>query len=171
MQKVYFSTLLGLCLRFLPLLHCYLYRPYLKSFDIFLNFLPVLNPHKNRCLKNNSPFFSSQSVWKVRSTDVKFPRVDCIKPRIFRVSPLFRPHFGTQTSAFNRSRTLTKYRKTVKLRKWRGFSILLLLLLSDALYSRGGRYFRMAKPWHCTPYGHFENKIAKSVKGILFEKR
>ena len=37
MQIVYFSTLLGLCLRFLPLLHRYLYRPYLKSL-YFLKF-------------------------------------------------------------------------------------------------------------------------------------
>ena len=44
-----------------------------------------------------------------------------------------------------------------------GFSTLLLSLLS------GGRYFRMAKTF--TPHGHFKNKIAKNMKGILFEKR
>ena len=44
-----------------------------------------------------------------------------------------------------------------------GFSTPLLSLLS------GGRYFRMAKTF--TPHGHFKNKIAKNMKGILFEKR
>ena len=44
-----------------------------------------------------------------------------------------------------------------------GCSTLLLSLLS------GGRYFRMAKTF--TPHGHFKNKIAKNMKGILFEKR
>ena len=61
MQKVYFSTLLRLCLRFLPLLHCYLYRPYLKSL-YFFKFSSSLKSSQNRCVKNNSPFFSSQSV-------------------------------------------------------------------------------------------------------------
>ena len=44
-----------------------------------------------------------------------------------------------------------------------GFSTLLLSQLSEA------RYFWRAKM--CTPHGNSKDKIAKNVKGILFEKR
>ena len=55
---------------------------------------------------------------------------------------------------------MVSYRNVPKVTTF-GFGTLLLPLLLS-----GSRYFRMVKT--STSHGHFQNKIAKNVKGILF---
>ena len=82
------SHLLGLGPRFLLFYTASFTHSCLKS----LYCLPFLNPHKNfmRATCNsfqNSPRFSHNRFYEVRGKSMKFLCEDCIKPRIFCLSP------------------------------------------------------------------------------------
>ena len=117
MQKVYFSTLLALGPRFLPLLHCYLYS-FLFKISLLSSILKSAQKQVRVTCNSlqNSPLFS-QSVLK----GAKYRRRLCKINRVFFASlPSLIRFFGlTPDLSIDLSRTpsVTKYRNMTKTRK------------------------------------------------------